>query len=211
MGPGERSTNITPKGFLDIAGERLPPRYARQPRVFRYGPAEAKVDFLVSEPIPWADPEVGRAGSVRLGGTQAEMWRREPGVARGRGSTEPFVLLVDPAVTDSERARPGRRPVWAYAHVPNGDGTDPEDLVQARIERYAPGFGDSVIERRGISGLAFEAYNPNYVGGDISAGATTLKQRILRPVPRLAPPRPVQPGRLARRFSPIRAAGPTPG
>ncbi|MFE7450943.1 hypothetical protein [Streptomyces griseus] len=38
---------------------------------------------------------------------------------------ELFVLLVAPAVTAPCHARGGVRPVWAYAHVPNGDSTDP--------------------------------------------------------------------------------------
>ncbi|MFI5757959.1 phytoene desaturase family protein [Streptomyces sp. NPDC051569] len=177
--------DTSPNGFARIAGDRLPSRYARQLAAFRYGPA-AKVDFLVSEPIPWANPAVARAGTVHLGGTQAEMDRQESRTARGIASDEPFVLLVDPAVADPERALPGKRPVWAYAHVPNGDGRDPVRMLSARIERYAPGFTDTVIARRGISGLQYEAYNPNYVGGDISGGAMTLTQSILRPPP---PPR----------------------
>jgi phytoene dehydrogenase-like protein len=60
-------------------------------------------------------------------------------------------------------------------------------MVTACIERYAPGFTDTVIHRRGISGAEFQAYNPNYVGGDIGAGAMTLWQSLMRPVPRFDP------------------------
>lgn len=187
--------DTSPKGLLEIAGSRLPRRYARGLAAYRYGPGSAKADFLVSEPIPWADPDVGRAGTVHLGGTQAEMFAQETRTARGiGGSPDPFVLLVDPAVADPDRARPGRRPVWAYAHVPNGDTTDPVELITARIERYAPGFRDTVVERRGVPASGFEAYNANYVGGDIGAGAMTLRQSVLRPTPRLDPYRTPLPG-----------------
>ncbi|MGP3942926.1 phytoene desaturase family protein [Streptomyces sp. 6N106] len=181
-------------GLLDIAGRRLPDRYVRALRRFRYGPAAAKADFLVSEPIPWADPAVGRAGTVHLGGGHAELARQETLTARGVRSREPFVLLVDPAVTDPGRARPGRRPVWAYAHVPNGDDTDPVALIRSRIETYAPGFGDTVLAARGLSGRDLEAYDPNNVGGDIGSGAMTLWQSLARPVPRLDPYRTPLPG-----------------
>jgi phytoene dehydrogenase-like protein len=154
----------------------------------------AKVDFLVSEPIPWSDPAVGRAGTVHLGGTHAEMVRQETLNARGVRTREPFVLLVDPAATDPGRALPGKRPVWAYAHVPNGDPTDPYELVRARIERYAPGFGDTVIDHRSVAAADYETYNPNYVGGDIGSGAMTLYQSIARPVPRIDPYRTPLPG-----------------
>ncbi|WP_329339010.1 NAD(P)/FAD-dependent oxidoreductase [Streptomyces sp. NBC_00663] len=186
--------DIAPKGLLQLAAGRLPARYVRALDSFRYGPGAAKVDFLVSEPVPWTDPAVGRAGTVHLGGTQAEMFRQETRTARGLTSEEPFVLLVDPAVTDPSRARPGRRPLWAYAHVPNGDDRDPAAAVRARIERWAPGFGDTVLAQRSVSASELEAYNPNYVGGDIAAGAMTLAQSVLRPTPRLDPYRTPLPG-----------------
>ncbi|WP_406322085.1 phytoene desaturase family protein [Streptomyces sp. NBC_01637] len=179
--------DTSPKTFLALAASRLPARYARALAAFRYGPGAAKVDFLVSEPIPWRNPAVGRAGTVHIGGTHAEMVRQEAFTARGVPTDEPFVLLSDPAVTDPDRARPGRRPVWAYAHVPNGDTRDPIPLVRSRIERYAPGFDDTVIAQRAITAADYESYNPNYVGGDIGAGAITLAQSLLRPTPRLDP------------------------
>ncbi|MFE7096193.1 phytoene desaturase family protein [Streptomyces erythrochromogenes] len=182
------------KGLLELAGDRLPSGYARALRSFRYGPGAAKVDFLVSEPIPWAHPEVGRAGTVHLGGTHAEMVRQETLTARGVRTDEPFVLLVDPAVTDPGRARRGLRPVWAYAHVPNGDRTNPVGMIRSRIEQYAPGFGDTVLASRGVSAAELEAYNPNYVGGDIGSGAMTLGQSLFRPAPRFDPYRTPLPG-----------------
>ncbi|WP_134046128.1 phytoene desaturase family protein [Amycolatopsis arida] len=179
--------DVGPTEFLRIAGRVLPERYRRRLAAYRYGPAAAKVDFLVSEPIPWADPEVGRAGTVHLGGTAAETFAAESAVAAGRRAERPFVLLADPAVVDGTRARPGRRPVWAYCHVPNGDPVDPGELVQARIEQFAPGFGETVVARRSTPAPELAAYNPNYVGGDIGAGAVTLRQTFFRPVPRLDP------------------------
>ncbi len=179
--------DTSPKGLVRIAGARLPVRYIRRLARFHYGPAAAKVDFLVSDPIPWADPEVGRAGTVHLGGTQREMFRQETLNAKGIATAEPFVLVVDPMTADPGRGLPGKRPVWAYAHVPNGDTRDPVEIVRTRIERYAPGFTDTILAQQGISAAAYEAYNPNYVGGDIASGAMTLAQSILRPAPQIDP------------------------
>ncbi|GAB3743566.1 phytoene desaturase family protein [Nocardiopsis nanhaiensis] len=186
--------DVSPKGLLGLAGGRLPARYAGALRRFRYGPGAAKADFLVSEPIPWAADGVGAAGTVHLGGTQAEVFRAETETARGRRVEDPFVLLVDPAVTDPGRALPGKRPVWAYAHVPNGDPRDPVDLIRRRIETYAPGFSDTVVESRGMSAAQLEEYNPNYVGGDIASGAMSIHQALFRPVPALDPYRTPLPG-----------------
>lgn len=186
--------DTSPKGFLELAGDRLSPRYSRALRRFKYGPGAAKADFLVEGPIPWADPDTGRAGTVHLGGTRADMFRTEAAAVRGIQDPEPFVLLVDPAVTDPGRASGNRRPVWAYAHVPHGDTRDPVALVRARIEKYAPGFGDTIVAARGVSAAQYETYNPNYVGGDIGAGAMTVRQSLLRPTARWDPYRTPLPG-----------------
>ncbi|MBY8870997.1 NAD(P)/FAD-dependent oxidoreductase [Micromonospora sp. PLK6-60] len=179
--------DVGPKEFLAIAGDRLPPRYRRALRRYRYGPGAAKADFLVDGPIPWRDPVLGAAGTVHLGGTRADIIRAENATVAGVPVDEPFALVVDPAVTDPSRAAGGRRPVWAYAHVPNGDRRDPVDLLRRLIERYAPGFSDTVIEARGIAAADYEAYNPNYVGGDIGGGALTLRQALARPTARRDP------------------------
>ncbi|MGL4743420.1 MAG: phytoene desaturase family protein [Dermatophilaceae bacterium] len=179
--------DVGPKEFLALAGERLAPRYRRALGRYRYGPGAAKVDYLVDTPIPWADPVLGSAGTVHLGGTRAAVVARENATAAGRPVDEPFVLVVDPAATDPSRASHGKRPIWAYAHVPNGDTRDPVDLVTPQIERYAPGFADTVLASRGISASEYESYNPNYVGGDIAGGAMTLRQSLIRPTARWDP------------------------
>ncbi|MFF8842423.1 phytoene desaturase family protein [Streptomyces sp. NPDC015127] len=179
--------DVGPRELLALAGQRLPARYRRALHRYRYGPGAAKADFLVNAPIPWTDPLVGQAGTVHLGGTRADIVRQENAAVAGERVEDPFVLVVDPAVTDPSRAAGGRRPVWAYAHVPHGDTRDPVDLIRRRIEEYAPGFTDTVIASRGLSAARFETYNPNYVGGDIAAGAMTLRQALARPTARWDP------------------------
>ncbi|PXY20981.1 phytoene desaturase family protein [Prauserella muralis] len=179
--------NVSPRVFLDLAGPLLPERYRKRLRAFRYGPGAAKVDFLVSEPIPWADPDVAAAATVHLGDEQADVFAHETAVTRGERPDEPFVLLVDPAAADPGRAHRGRRPVWAYCHVPNGDRADARKRIQARIEQFAPGFGDTVLACRSVPAAELEDYNPNYVGGDIAAGAITLPQMLARPALRADP------------------------
>ncbi|WP_078594659.1 phytoene desaturase family protein [Streptomyces sp. NRRL S-920] len=179
--------DVGPNEFLAIGGKRLPGRYSRALRRYRYGPGAAKADFLVTGPIPWTNPLVGQAGTVHLGGTHADIVRQETVTAAGRCVDDPFVLVVDPAITDPSRAVPGKRPVWAYAHVPHGDTRDPVDLIRHRIEAYAPGFTDTIIASRGLSAAQYETYNPNYVGGDITSGAMTLRQSLARPTARWDP------------------------
>lgn len=179
--------DTTPRALALIAGDRLPDRYRVAAHRFRYGDAAAKVDFVLSGPVPWADPRVGAAGTVHVGGTRAEMARAEAEIAAGRHAARPNVLLSDPAVLDPAREVNGLRPLWTYAHVPHGSTVDVGDAVQAQIERFAPGFGDVVVERRCIPAAEMAEHNPNYIGGDIAAGAITLWQMFARPAARWDP------------------------
>ncbi|PZT75932.1 MULTISPECIES: phytoene desaturase family protein [unclassified Streptomyces] len=179
--------DTSPTGLIDLAGPRLPTRYARALARFRHGPGAAKADFLVSGPIPWTHSLPGQAGTVHLGGTRYDIHRAENTTAAGHPADTPFILVVDPAVTDPTRAAAGKRPVWAYAHVPHGDSRDPVDLIRRRIEEHAPGFTDTILASRGIPATRYAAYNPNYIGGDIGGGALTLRQVLARPALRPNP------------------------
>ncbi|MFC1434768.1 phytoene desaturase family protein [Streptacidiphilus sp. N1-3] len=179
--------DLGPREFLRIAGPELPARYARALAAVRYGPGAAKTDFLLSERVPWTHPELHRAGTLHLGGTRAEVFAQESRNARGIRSDRPFVLVMDPAAADPGRGRPGAYPLWAYAHVPHGSPEDAAETITALIEEHAPGFRDTVLARRSLTTAQLERYNPNYVGGDIGAGAMTLRQSVLRPAPRWNP------------------------
>ncbi|MGZ4524139.1 MAG: phytoene desaturase family protein, partial [Mycobacteriaceae bacterium] len=72
-------------------------------------------------------------------------------------------------------------PIWAYAHVPHGYPGDATEAIIAQIERFAPGFRSQIRHTfvRDVSDM--EAYNANYVGGDISAGYNNALQIAMRP------------------------------
>jgi phytoene dehydrogenase-like protein len=88
---------------------------------------------------------------------------------------------------DPTRAPAGRHTGWAYCHVPNGATADMTDRVERQIERFAPGFRDTILARFVMPPGALESHNPNLVGGDIAGGAHTLDQFPLRPFPRWNP------------------------
>ena len=179
--------DITPRQLLAIAGNRLPPGYARRLERFRYGPGVFKLDWVLSGPVPWRDPEVGKAATVHLGGTMTEIAAAEAAVSRGEHPEHPFVLTVQPGAADPSRAPEGRHVLWAYCHVPNGSGQDMTSRVEAQIERFAPGFRDLIEHRISHGPAAMEEHNPNLVGGDIGGGSATLLQFAARPVPGLNP------------------------
>jgi phytoene dehydrogenase-like protein len=179
--------DLTPRQVLAVAGPRLPQGYARRLGRYRYGPAVFKLDWALTEPIPWRAAACARAGTVHLGGTFEEIAASEAAVGRGELPERPFVLLVQPTLFDPTRAPPGRHTAWAYCHVPLGSTFEMTERIEAQIERFAPGFHD-IIEARSILGpAALERRNANLVGGDINGGTTDLRQFLARPVARLRP------------------------
>jgi phytoene dehydrogenase-like protein len=175
--------DVTPQQVLELAGERLPARYARGLRRFRYGPGAFKLDYALAGPIPWRAPECARAATVHLGGTFAEIAASEA----APGHERPFVLLVQASRFDETRAPEGKHTAWAYCHVPNGWRGDATDAIEGQIERFAPGFRDLVLARVAHGPAELERYDENYVGGDINGGLQDFRQLFGRPVPRLAP------------------------
>ncbi|MEZ4767892.1 MAG: NAD(P)/FAD-dependent oxidoreductase [Caldilineales bacterium] len=179
--------DITPRQLLQIAGERLPSGYIRQLRHFRYGPGVFKLDLALDGPIPWTDPNCARAGTVHVGGTLAEIAAGERAVWQGQHPQHPFVLLAQQSLFDPSRAPAGKHTVWTYCHVPSGSTVDMTERIEAQIERFAPGFRERILARHTRSAAAMEAYNPNYIGGDINAGVQDLRQQFTRPAIRPVP------------------------
>ncbi|GEB94916.1 phytoene desaturase family protein [Microbacterium lacticum] len=173
--------DVTPRALVRMAGDRMSARYRRVLEHFRYGNAVAKVDFALSEPVPWDDPEVRRAGTIHVGGTRAEMAAAENAVQRGIHPDRPYVLASQPSVFDPTRAPAGMHTLWAYTHVPAGSDLDRAEAVTAQLERFAPGFRDTILAVSSRTAVDVERHDPNYIGGDISAGAPTLDQLFRRP------------------------------
>ncbi len=180
--------DTTPRTLARVAGGRLPERYRRALAGATYGNAAAKVDFVLSGPVPWTHPEVARAGTVHLGGSRGDMVEAEAAVAAGRHADHPMVLASDPAVMDQTRiGAGGLRPFWTYAHVPANSTLDPTEAVTAQVERFAPGFRDLIVASSGIPASKLSDHNANYPGGDIAGGRITLPRVLLGPVPRWDP------------------------
>jgi phytoene dehydrogenase-like protein len=59
--------------------------------------------------------------------------------------------------------------------------------IEAQVERFAPGFTARILGRHTLTAAQLEAYNPNYVGGDINGGVQDLLQLWTRPVMRAVP------------------------
>ncbi len=88
-------------------------------------------------------------------------------------SPRPFIILVQPSRFDATRAPTPLHTAWAYCHVPAGSDFDGTELIESEIERFAPGFRDTIVARAKKTTSTLSTYNENYVGGDIN-GASPL-------------------------------------
>lgn len=179
--------DVMPRSLAAIAGEALPASYRDQLLRYRHGPGVFKVDWALAGPIPWTAAECHRAATVHVGGPADEIAASERAPHEGRVSERPFVLVVQQSLFDDTRAPPGQHTGWAYCHVPNGSTVDMTAVIEAQIERFAPGFRDLVLARHVMNTEAVEAHDAGFVGGDIGGGENSLLQTLARPFARWNP------------------------
>lgn len=179
--------DVTPRQLLRIAGSRLPAGYRRGLGAFQYGPAVFKMDWALSEPVPWKADACRRALTIHVGGSLGEIALSEREMWEGRPAEKPFVLFSQPSLFDETRAPAGKHTAWGYCHVPYGSKVDMTERIEAQIERFAPGFRDTIMARSVLAPETMEAKNANLVGGVITGGAQTLRQTFFRPALRMDP------------------------
>lgn len=173
--------NNTPQQILDIADSKIPRSYAKKLQGYEYGQGVFKLDFALSEPIPWKDKLCRKAGTVHVGGTLEEIAASEKESATGTHPQKPYVLVAQQSLFDESRAPDGQHTGWAYCHVPNGSTQDMTEPIIRQIERFAPGFRDCIMEKYAMHAQDMQAYNPNYIGGDINGGRADITQLFTRP------------------------------
>lgn len=179
--------DVTPRQLLRIAGHRLTAAYRAQLARYRYGPGVFKIDWALSSPIGWTDEACRKAATVHLGPLTEDMERAEREIWQGIVPRLPFILVAQQSLIDDRRAPEGRHTGWAYCHVPHGSDADMTEVVEGQIERFAPGFRETILARHAMTAPEMEAHNGNMIGGDIAGGANTLRQFIGRPVFRYDP------------------------
>lgn len=179
--------DLAPKALSAIAGDALPAGYRRRLAKYQYGPGLFKLDYALSAPIPWRDPNCARASTVHLGGSFEEIAASEAAVWRGQVPERPYVIVCQQSHFDATRAPPGKHTGYAYCHVPPGCSLDASAQIEGQLERFAPGFRDTVLARHVTTPRDLEAHNSSYVGGAVTGGTANLTQLFTRPVARIDP------------------------
>ena len=179
--------DLAPRQISAIAGDELPSAFHTQLQNFKQGPGVFKIDWALSEPIPWRNAECRQAATVHVGGTFEEISESEAAAWTEQPAEKPFVLVAQQSLFDPTRAPAGKHTGWAYCHVPNACETDMTDRIESQVEQFAPGFRDTILARHVMRPADLQRRNATMIGGDISGGANTLWQLIFRPVRRWNP------------------------
>jgi phytoene dehydrogenase-like protein len=124
-----------------------------------------------------------------VGDTVADFVRSFRAARTGVFPERPVLVTGQHSLFDDTRAPAGKHTLYCYVRSPLRLQIPAEraaDLVQARIEEFAPGFGDLVLGRQVRGPEQMEAHNPSMVGGDLGGGGYQLHQQLfLRPHPRM--------------------------
>ena len=155
--------DTSPQEMVRIAGEDLPARYTKRLARYRYGPGVFKLDWALDGPIPWRDDRCSAASTVHVGGKLEEIASSESAAFRGGHSPRPFVMVCQQSDLDGSRAPSNQRTGYAYCHVPHGSTVDMTEAIERQIERFAPGFRDTILARHTMSPVDLQKANRNYV------------------------------------------------
>jgi phytoene dehydrogenase-like protein len=184
--------DVMPRELLRLAGDDLAGWYRSGLKRFVYGQATVKVDWALESQIPWINDEVRGAGTVHVGGSEEEFLAAISDALAGLPQ-DPFLLVGQQSVADRSRAPGDGHTAWAYTHAPR-QGIDWSaeldrhvERMEAQVERFAPGFRDSILARHVLGPDELEARNRNLIGGDVGGGSYKLRQVLFRPLPRWTP------------------------
>ncbi len=181
-----------------LPDEALPNRLMRRLRIWRYATGAFKLDYALRRPVPWNAREAREAEVVHVGGELQDLAAAAQAGERGEVPERPAVVVGQHTLYDTSRAPDGNHTLYCYAHVPARYDCSDEDVaarVEAQLERFAPGFSDTVLARVIRSPMQTEAENPSLVGGDLGGGSYELDQQLIfRPAPELCRHRTPLPG-----------------
>ena len=165
--------------LLDVGA--LSPAVGKRLRHYRSEGCVAKVHFALGALPTFTGGDVDLGGRVQVGERLSDLERAFDDAKYGRLSARPFMDIAFPSVLDSSLAPSGKHVcsvLLQYAPYTLADGNWHDmrdqvgDLVQRRIEEFAPGFGDSVLGREVLTPVDLEERlgidGGHLLGGDLS-------------------------------------------
>lgn len=194
--------SVRPQALLKLIGSSGRPDTDAGLAAFRPGPGTMMIHIAASSLPEWqAGEALKKFAYVHLSPTLAHMSATYAEAMEGLIPVAPGVVVGQPTAIDPSRAPPGQHALWLQVRVVpsqiRGDAAGEitartwdeakeavADRVIAIVERYAPGFAETILARTVMSPADLERANPNLAGGDSLGGSHHLNQNFLfRPAP----------------------------
>jgi phytoene dehydrogenase-like protein len=186
------ASNVHPKLLFDqlVPEEALPPEFLARMRRWKSGSGTFRMNVALSElpsftALPGRDTADHHTAGIIIAPSLAYMDRAYDDAKREGWSCEPIVEMLIPSTLDDSLAPQGQHVASLFCqHVQpilsQGGSWDDHrdtvaDLMIATVDRYAPGFQQSVLGRQILSPLDLERIF-GLIGGDIFHGALSLDQ-----------------------------------
>ncbi|MFN3348818.1 MAG: phytoene desaturase family protein [Pseudorhodoplanes sp.] len=184
--------NVNPRLLYErlVPDAALPPDFLARMKRWKCGSGTFRMNVALSQ-LPSFTALPGRAladhhtAGIIIAPTLGYMDRAYDDARKSGWSREPIVEMLIPSTLDDSLAPKGQHVASLFCqHVapqlPDGSSWDDHrdtvaDLMIATVDKYAPGFKDSVIARRALTPLDLER-DFGLIGGDIFHGAMTLDQ-----------------------------------
>ncbi|ODS00361.1 FAD-dependent oxidoreductase [Methyloceanibacter methanicus] len=173
-----------------VAKDAQPTAFARRMETFKYGSGTFRMNVALSKLpnftcLPGAVARDHHGAGIILAPSLDYMDRAYREARAGGWSAEPIIEMLIPSTIDPTLAPPGAHVASLFCqHVaprlPGGRSWDEArdevaDLMIATVDRYAPGFSESVMGRQVLSPLDLER-EFGLTGGDIFHGRLSLNQ-----------------------------------
>ena len=196
--------NLTPGVLFSgmVPSAALPDGFRRRVEGYAYGPGTLMVHAALSGPVPWAaGGDLHEFGYVHLGPYVDDMARTYAEALAGLLPSSPMLVVGQTTAIDPSRAPAAGHVLWIQVRmVPSRIAGDAAGAIEARtweeakrpfaervldkLEGYAPGARERLLDWTVLGPDDLERHNPNLVGGDSIGGSHHLAQNLLfRPVP----------------------------
>jgi len=180
----------------------LPEELRRAARRYAFGPGTLMIHLALTKQPAWeAAEDLQDFAYIHIGPYVEDLALTYAQACAGLLPADPMLVVGQTSAVDPARVRGDGAVLWVQVRTLPGviqgdalreieardwaDAAEPyADRVLAKLERYAPGIHDLVLDRAVLTPADLERHNPNLAGGDSIAGSMHLRQNFLfRPFP----------------------------
>jgi phytoene dehydrogenase-like protein len=187
-----------------LAAESVPRVRSSAAQRYTFGPGTMMLHLALSRPPEWAaGSDLSQFAYVHIAPFVSDLADTYARACAGILPAEPMLVVGQTSAVDPSRTPTGEDGAVLWVQVRalpaqiRGDAVgaidardwsaaaEPyADRVLAKLEHYAPGIGELVLDRTVLTPADLERHDPNLAGGDSIAGSMHLRQNFLfRPFP----------------------------